>query len=289
MPKLCIALRDVAGANWEAKQTCGGFKISLQTQTFQFLQFLAFSCLQSLLTWWRGDPKGKGDTTLGLGLPCWAGGCLLLMSSAISVLLTHATLSSLPITSNLQTLGRITACLLKRQLQHQDRQEGTKAGFLLYAIESLARSKQLCISNKFCLATKCTGLPWRETGSARRIAWSWVRTWDIGRAGVQWGGRPHQGEAAWPPVEQRRRRRLLTPSGKMLKLGQEQHNRGMITAFSFFTKTYTGCFFYWSALMPDPWEILILRSFWWDLLCNLILQDQEFRNSDFIQLMKTGA
>ena len=83
---------------------------------------------------------------------------------------SHATLSSPPITSNLQTLGRITACLLKRQLQHQDRQEGTKAGFLLYAIESLATSKQLCLSNKFCLVTKCTSLPWRETGSARRIA-----------------------------------------------------------------------------------------------------------------------
>ena len=83
---------------------------------------------------------------------------------------SHATLSSPPITSNLQTLGRITACLLKRQLQHQDRQEGTKAGFLLYAIESLATSKQLCLSNKFCLVTKCTGLPWRETRSARRIA-----------------------------------------------------------------------------------------------------------------------
>ena len=67
---------------------------------------------------------------------------------------SHATLSSPPITSNLQTLGRITACLLKRQLQHQDRQEGTKAGFLLYAIESLATSKQLCLSSKFLFGHK---------------------------------------------------------------------------------------------------------------------------------------
>ena len=195
----CI-LCDVAGANSYSKTPSGSCCSSQTSNIFgspiphhEGVLIQESKNQGSTLTWWRGEPKGKGETTLGLGLPCcWWGGwlpCLPLISSAIS-----STTSSFRHPFSTCFLGQLLPVWNGSFIIESSGQEETKAGFQFTQHSHLSPpSGKPPTWQQNHLGQICTDPLWRETRFAAAAAWRYSTHVGYWARGCAVGGWVHSG------------------------------------------------------------------------------------------------